>query len=198
MDLSDITATDLQDEIIAPIIIKENREQGTKRLKDGQYMNILSLYYRSVFQNSESFVRTDLIQDDISLVSDEYNSSFNIYELEPCFYIFKDLSEALYSILKPEDGEFNNSFVIGFDDITRKTNLVVRPGIIAIKFDDKSFFSTILGFEPYWDPKHFNKYAGQKIINLSSTDKIQLKCDVIDGSVVNGIRGPKLYTFVLD
>ena len=33
-DISDITASDLQDEIIAPKIIKENREQSTKRMED--------------------------------------------------------------------------------------------------------------------------------------------------------------------
>ena len=35
-------------------------------------------------------------------------------------------------------------------------------------------------------------------MNLSSTNKIHLKCDAIDGSVVNGIRQPILYSFVLD
>ena len=29
-------------------------------------------------------------------------------------------------------------------------------------------------------------------------DKIDLKCDVIDGSVLNGVRQPILYSFVLD
>ena len=38
-----------------------------------------------------------------------------------------------------------------------KTKLVVRPGIKAIKFDEKSFFSTILGFDPHWDYKHYNE-----------------------------------------
>ena len=35
-------------------------------------------------------------------------------------------------------------------------------------------------------------------MNLSSTNKIHLKCDAIDGSVVNGDRQPILYSFVLD
>ena len=35
-------------------------------------------------------------------------------------------------------------------------------------------------------------------MNLSSTNKINLKCDIIDGSVVNGLRRPILYSFVLD
>ena len=87
---------------------------------------------------------------------------------------------------------------IEFDDITRKTKLVVNIAIIAIMFDEKSFFSSILGFTPGWDYKHYNKYTSQKIVNLGSTNKIHLKCDCIDGSVVNGLRQPILYSFVLD
>ena len=79
-----------------------------------------------------------------------------------------------------------------------KTKLVVRPGIRAIKFDEKSFFSTILGFTPAWDYKHYNKYISQTIVNLSSTNKMHLKCDVVDGCVVDGLRQPILYSFVLD
>ena len=69
-----------------------------------------------------------------------------------------------------------------------KTKLGVRPGIIAIRFDEKSFFSTILGFTSGWDYKHYNKYISQKIVHLSSTNKIHLKCDVIDGSIQDGVR----------
>ena len=43
-----------------------------------------------------------------------------------------------------------------------------------------------------------NQYLSQKIVNLSNTNKIHLKCDAIDGSVVNGVRQPILYSFVLD
>ena len=65
-------------------------------------------------------------------------------------------------------------------------------------FDLKWFFSTVLGFTPGWDYKHYNEYISQKIVNLSSTNKIYLICDVIDGSKVSGIRQPILYSFVLD
>ena len=79
-----------------------------------------------------------------------------------------------------------------------KTELVVRDGIIAINFDENSFLSTILGFISGWDYKHFNEYISQKIVNLGSTSKIHLKCDIVDGSVVSGIREPILLSFVLD
>ena len=88
MDISDITAADLQDILIAPILIEEYKEQVSKRMKDEQYMKILSIYTISVFQDSESLLRTqnDLIEDDIKLVSDEYNSSFITYEITPRIY----------------------------------------------------------------------------------------------------------------
>ena len=75
MDISDITATDPQDDIIGPIIIEEYREQVTKRMKDDKYMKILAGFTSSVFQDFESYLRTeiDLVQDDIKVVLDEYN-----------------------------------------------------------------------------------------------------------------------------
>ena len=60
------------------------------------------------------------------------------------------------------------------------------------------FFTSVLGFTPGWDYKHYNQYLSQKIVNLSSTNKINLKCDCIDGSVVDGVRQSILYSFVLD
>ena len=76
--------------------------------------------------------------------------------------------------------------------------MVVRNGIIAIGFDEKSFFSTILGFTPGWDYKHYDKYISQNIVNLSSTDKSNLKLDCIDGNIQDGVRQPILFSFVLD
>ena len=200
LDIEDITAEDLQDDIIGPIIIEEYKKQVTKRMNDEQYLNILAIYTSSVFQDFESFLRTqiDLVEDDIRLVLHEYNSNFNTYELTPGIYTFKDISEALYNIIQSEYPGRGKVFDIEYDDVTRKTKLVVNSGIIAIRFDENSCFSTILGFTAGWDYKHYNQYLSQKIVNLSSTNKIHLKCDAIDGSVVDGIRQPILYSFVLD
>ena len=200
LGIEDITAADLQDDIIAPIIIKEYKEQVSKRMNDEQYMNILAIHTSSVFQDFESFLRTqiDLLEDDIKLVLDEYNSSFITYELQPGIYSYREISEALFYILQSEYPQSDSEILIRLDDITRKTKLVVRSGIIGIRFDEKSFFSTILGFTPGWDYIHYNQYLSQKILNLSSTNKIHLNCDCIDGSVVKGIREPILFSFVLD
>ena len=200
LDISDITAADLQDDIVAPFIIEEYKKQVTKRMEDDKYMKNLAGYVSSVFQDLESYLRTevDLVQDDVKLVLDEYNSSFITYELDPGIYTFKDIFEALFNILQSEYPGPSNVIDIEFDDITMKTKLVVNNGIIAIKFDEKSFFSTLLGFTPGWEYKNYNKYTSQELVNLGNTNKIHLKCDCIDGRVVNGLRQPKLYSFVLD
>ena len=156
LENTDITATDLQDDIIAPIIAEEYRNQVTKRMNDVIYMRILAIYANSIFQDFESFLRTeiDLVEEAIRLVLDEYISSFITYEIKPGIYAFKEISEAFLKILQPENELLKNSVGIEYDDITRKIKLVVRPGIIAIKFDEQSFLSTILGYSRHWDYKH--------------------------------------------
>ena len=200
MGITDIITTNLQDDLIVPIIIKEYREQVTKRTKDDKYTLILAMYIDSIFQDFESFFRTeiDLVEDDVKLVLDEYNSSFITYEIKPGIYTLKDFSKVLFNFHRPEYKLYNNSVDIEYDDNTMKTKLVVRPGIIAIRLDEKSFFSTVLGFTSGWDYKQYNEYTSQKNVDLGSANKIHLRCDVIDGSVLNGVRQPILYSFVLD
>ena len=55
-----------------------------------------------------------------------------------------------------------------------------------------------MGFTSSWDYKQYKDYTSQKIVNLSITSKIHLKCDVIYGNVVNGLKQSILYSFLLD
>ena len=91
---------------------------------------------------------------------------------------------------------------------TRKPNLfLTRFGSTfgTLRFDEKSFFNTLLGFTPYWDYKPTNAihadspgvYTNDKILNIYTIDKIHLKSHVIDGSIVNGVRQPILFLVLL-
>ena len=74
-------------------------------------------------------------------------------------------------------------------------------------FTEKSFFYTILGitqsrFYPLDDIDGFyqlirGSYKSDKPNNITGTDKNHLKCHCIQGSIVNGIREPILYSFAL-
>ena len=105
------------------------------------------------------------------MVLDKLISSFINYEIQPGFYTFKGLSEALFNILQPEFELYNNSIDIEVDDKTMKTKLVVRTCSIAKKFVEKLFFSTFLGFTPGCDNKQYNENTSQKNVDLSSTKK---------------------------
>ena len=77
---------------------------------------------------------------DIRLVLDEYSSRFITYELELGIYTSKHFSEAHINILQFEYEVFNDSVDNEFEELTMKTKLVVRFGIIAIRLDKKSNF----------------------------------------------------------
>ena len=76
----------------------------------------------------------------------------------------------------------------------------------TLKFDEKSFFKTLLGFTPFCDYTPTSAihadpsgvYTNHNTLNLSTRKKNHSKCDVIDGSIQNGSRHPILFRFVLD
>ena len=91
-------------------------------MEDGAYMNILAGYHSSIFQDFESYLRTEIAldEDDIGLVLDIFNSSFFSYELQPGIHIFKDLSESVFNILHN----------LNVQNLTAKLllNLLIIPG----------------------------------------------------------------------
>ena len=121
------------------------------------------------------------------------------YSLNPGIYEVIDINNTLKHIL-PDNVEVN----ITIDDIRLKSNLKIKQTLI---FTKKSFFYTILGFTqsrsyPLDDIDGFyqliaGSYKSDKPINIAGIDKIHLKCDCIQGSIVNGIREPILYSFAL-
>ena len=90
------------------------------------------------------------------------------------------------------------------DDVKLKPNLKTNQTLIST---NKSFFYTILGFTrlhsyPLEDIDGFyqlsaGSYKSDRPINITRIDKIHLKCDCIQGSIVNGTREPILYGFAL-
>ena len=121
------------------------------------------------------------------------------YSLNPGNYEVIDLINTLNYIL-PD----NVKVSVIIDDIRLKSFLKINQTLI---FTNKSFFYTILGFTrsrsyPLDGIDGFyqmisGSYKSDKIINITRTDKIQLKCDCRQGSLVNGAREPIVYSFAL-
>ena len=121
------------------------------------------------------------------------------YILNTGIYEVIDLNNTLKYFL-PDTVKVN----ITIDDIRLKSSLKINQTFI---FSNKSFFYTILGFfqshqGPLNDIEGFyqlspGSYKSDKPINITGIDKIHPKCNCIDGSIVNGVREPILYSFAL-
>ena len=69
-----------------------------------------------------------------------------------------------------------------------------------------SFFNTLIGFTDYCNYKLIygidadspRVYTFEKVLNLGTIDKLHLKCDCMNGSLVNSVREPVHLSFMLD
>ena len=121
------------------------------------------------------------------------------YSLNPGIYEVVDLNNTLKHIL-PDNVKVN----ITIEDIRLKSNLKINQTLI---FTEKSFFYTILGFtqSSSYPPDDIDgvcqliagSYKSDKPINITGIDKIHLKANCIQGSFLNGITEPILYSFAL-
>ena len=114
------------------------------------------------------------------------------YTPPPGMYEIIDINFMLKSLLPTET---NVKFTI--DNIRPKSNLNSNK---TIKFTKKYFFYVILCFTQshsgeIGDFEGFvqlipTAYKSYKPINITGTDKVHLKADCIQGSIVNGTRQP--------
>ena len=161
-----------------------------QELKNVKYTDIEDIAYRMQLTYDEIIDVLDL----------KFISTKRIgFSLDPCIYEIVDLNNTLKHNLS-DNVEIN----VTIDDIRLKSNLKINQTLL---FTEKSFFYTILGFTqsrsyPLDDIEGFYQlipgfYKSDKPINITGIDKIHLKADCIQGSIVNGIREPILYSFAL-
>ena len=142
-----------------------------------------------------------LTYDEIMDILDlKYISTKRIgFSLDAGIYEIVDLNNTLNHIL-PDNVKIN----VTIDDIRLKSNLKTNQTLL---FTEKTFFYTILGFTqsrsyPLEDIENYyqlipGSYKSDRPINITGIDKIHLKCDCTQGSIINGIREPILYSFAL-
>ena len=192
--------------------VEEVRKRGNKiKIGDSEYklsdfdtqkIEILEELKKVKYNDLEDLAyRMRLSYDEIIDVLDlKYISTKRTgYSLNPGIYEVVDLNNTLKYIL-PD----NVKVTITIDDIRSKSNLKTNQTLV---FTERSFFYTILGFTrsqsyPLDDIEGFyqliaGSYKSERPINISGIDKIHLKCDCIQGSIVNGRREPILYSFAL-
>ena len=198
LNISNITDDHLEDETLAPRIAETYWKLRSDKTSYDGYTILLTGYANSSFRDFESYLRifVGLEEDDIQLILKQYNEKFLTYELDPGNYNIEDIQKAVYFL-----GDHEGTLQIGYDDLNKKVKLdLTRFGDTfgTLRFVEKSFFHTLLGFTPYWDYKPGVYSSDKVILNLNTIKKIHLKCDIIDGSIQDGVRQPILFSFVLD
>ena len=159
-----------------------------EELKNAKYSDLEDLVYRMRLSYDETMDKLNL---------NYIPTKRTGYSLNPGIYEVIDLNNTLNYIL-PDNVKVN----ITIDDIRLKSNLKINQTLL---FTEK--FYTILGFTqsrsyPLDDIDGFyqliaGSYKRDKPVNITGVDKIHLKSDSIQGSIVNGVREPILYSFAL-
>ena len=167
------------------------KDEILEELKNVKYNDLEDLVYRFKLTYNEIM---DIL--DLKYIPTKRTG----YSIEPNIYNVADLNKTLKNILPN-----NVKIDITIDERKYKTDLKINQTLI---FTNKSFFYTILGFTqshsyPLEDIEGFYQliaglYKSEKPINITRIDKVHLKCDCVDGSIVNGTREPILYSFALD
>ena len=190
--------------------VNEVRERG-KIIKIGDKEYQLSDFDNQKYEIIEELknVKYNDLEDLVYRMRLSYDEIMNIldlnyiptkrtgYGLNPGIYEVIDLNNTLKHIL-PDNVKVN----ITIDDIRLKSNSKINQTLI---FTKRSFFYTNLGFTqsrsyPLDDiDSHYQLIAGSyksdKPINITGIDKVHLKCDCIQGSIINDVRESILYSF---
>ena len=167
------------------------RSEIVEELKKAKYNDIEDLVYRMLLTYDEIMYILHL----------KYIPTKRIgYSMERNIYNVLDFNNTLKNIL-PDNVKIN----VTIDEKKYKSNLKINQTLI---FTNKSFFYTILGYTqshsyPLDDIDGFyqliaGSYKSDKPNNITGIDKVHLKCNVVAGSIVNGVREPILYSFALD
>ena len=161
-----------------------------EELKKAKYNGLEDLVYRMRLSYNEII---DIL--DLEIIPTKRTG----YSLNPGIYEVVDLNNTLKHFL-PDNVKVN----ITIDDIRVKSHIKINQTLI---FTEKSFFYTILGFTqsrsyPLDDIDGFyqlitRSYKSDRPISITGIDKVHIKCYCIQGSIVNGIREPILYSFAL-
>ena len=88
------------------------------------------------------------------------------------------------------------TFSLKPDEVTLKS-IIETPNSIVFN----SSLNELLGFTSKSLPagtKEISTHISENKVDIMPTDKVHLKCDCVDGSIVNGKREPILYSFGLD
>ena len=182
----------------------ENFLKTTDTATPGLHNNILKINncIFDSYSEKKKLIRTDfdyfkkivnqIIKDKqqfISILEFEFEilDIFIEIELPPGAYELFDINITIKQI--PSESKINAlNFGIEADTISMKSGLTTS---ISIHFNSE--LNKLSGFTNTDYPAGTHK--SEKPVMITTTDKVHLKCDCVDGSIVNGVREQILFSF---
>ena len=192
------------------IHLEEVRKRGSQiRIGDNEYqLSDFDTFEKEILEGLKQANSHDLedLVFRMQLAYDEFMEVLDIkyfpskgtgYTLPPGIYEICDINKTLKCSL-PDIVKVSTTI----DNIRLKSILNINQTLI---FTKKSIFYTLLGFTqsnsgPLGDIDGYiqlipGKYRSIKPINITGNDKVHLKCDCVNGSIVDGCREPKIVQF---
>ena len=120
LKIPNITDYHLEDDTIAPQVINTYWKLLSVKTSHDGYIILLMGYARSRFRDFESYLRIfiGLEEDNIRLISKQYNEKFVTYELDPGNYTIEDLQKDVYPL-----GDHDGTLQIEYDDLNKEVKL---------------------------------------------------------------------------
>ena len=138
------------------------------------------------FQLEAKFHNLDTQQNSINIL--EFETVYFDVQLPPGAYELVDINNTIRQIISESDFDFK--FNIEADTLSMESVLTTSNAIYFI-----SELNKLLGFTK--DFYLHRTHISEKPVMITTTDKVHLKCDCVDGSIVNGIREQILFCFNL-
>jgi hypothetical protein len=123
----------------------------------------------------------------VNETNNQYKYNNVLYKLTPGSYELKDIFNEI-NLSIPEDKDNKIDFIIKMNYGKVKINKITKP----INFNVDNSIASILGFEK----KEYSKPSlGENKIDISNINSINIKCDLVQNTFIDGKRTNILYSF---
>jgi len=96
-----------------------------------------------------------------------------------------------------DKNKHSEAFNIKANNITMKCIIHIEKSNLKINFNHNQSLNKLLGFK--WGIiEGIGEHEGENIVDILSVNSILVNCDIIEGSYLNGVQEPVLYSFFPD
>ena len=142
----------------------------------------LSTYY--------SYPNVDETNNTIILKGGGHHTTINLprgcYELD-------EINESITKLMKWT--EKTAKVVIGKNKITLRATLLIKEAGWSVEFPKENSLGSVLGFDSKEYKYREEPYISEKIVNILSVNSILVHCDMISGSMMDGVKSPVIFNY---